>query len=56
MATLFSNEADDGEWIACNLILHGRMLPLSLDWSGLRPMTEMEFEKSCRGPVFPGSS
>ncbi|WP_168797523.1 SUMF1/EgtB/PvdO family nonheme iron enzyme [Neolewinella litorea] len=24
-----------------------------LDWSGLRPMTEMEFEKLCRGPVFP---
>jgi formylglycine-generating enzyme required for sulfatase activity len=23
------------------------------DWSGLRPMTELEFEKACRGPVFP---
>jgi formylglycine-generating enzyme required for sulfatase activity len=22
-----------------------------LDWSGLRPMTELEFEKSCRGPL-----
>lgn len=22
-----------------------------LDWSGLRPMTEMEFEKACRGPL-----
>ena len=24
-----------------------------LDWSGLRPMTEFEFEKACRGPVAP---
>ncbi|MEP1095883.1 MAG: hypothetical protein ABJG78_12280 [Cyclobacteriaceae bacterium] len=24
-----------------------------LDWSGLRPMTELEFEKSCRGPLTP---
>ncbi|MBC7884592.1 MAG: SUMF1/EgtB/PvdO family nonheme iron enzyme [Saprospiraceae bacterium] len=23
------------------------------DWSGLRPMTEMEFEKACRGPAEP---
>lgn len=23
------------------------------DWSGLRPMTEFEFEKACRGPVSP---
>ena len=22
-----------------------------LDWSGLRPLTEMEYEKACRGPV-----
>ncbi|SFD38391.1 SUMF1/EgtB/PvdO family nonheme iron enzyme [Algibacter pectinivorans] len=24
-----------------------------LDWSGLRPMTELEYEKSCRGPITP---
>jgi formylglycine-generating enzyme required for sulfatase activity len=24
-----------------------------LDWAGLRPMTELEFEKSCRGPLTP---
>jgi len=23
------------------------------DWAGLRPMTEMEFEKACRGPLTP---
>ncbi|AEE50059.1 hypothetical protein Halhy_2176 [Haliscomenobacter hydrossis DSM 1100] len=23
------------------------------DWAGLRPMTELEFEKACRGPVIP---
>lgn len=23
------------------------------DWSGLRPMTELEYEKICRGPLFP---
>ena len=27
-----------------------------LDWSGLRPMTEMEFEKACRGTSLPVSS
>ncbi len=24
-----------------------------LDWSGLRPMTELEYEKTCRGPILP---
>lgn len=24
-----------------------------LDWAGLRPMTELEFEKACRGPLAP---
>ncbi|GAB1857023.1 hypothetical protein MHTCC0001_18590 [Flavobacteriaceae bacterium MHTCC 0001] len=24
-----------------------------LDWAGLRPMTELEFEKACRGPIAP---
>lgn len=42
------NESVDGEWIACNYFnwLDGLAY---LDWSGLRPMTEMEFEKACRG-------
>jgi hypothetical protein len=50
-----SNEADDGEWIACNLLTWTDVAAF-LDWSGLRPMTEMEFEKACRGPVFPVNS
>jgi formylglycine-generating enzyme required for sulfatase activity len=24
-----------------------------LDWAALRPMTEFEFEKACRGPIYP---
>jgi formylglycine-generating enzyme required for sulfatase activity len=24
-----------------------------LDWAALRPMTELEYEKACRGPVYP---
>lgn len=26
-----------------------------MDWAGMRPLTELEFEKACRGPVFPKS-
>ncbi len=38
----------DGQMIACNYISTADVLAL-LDWSGLRPMTEFEFEKACRG-------
>jgi hypothetical protein len=48
------DEAGDGEWIACNY-LSWSDLAAYLDWSGLRPMTELEFEKSCRGPLTPVS-
>jgi len=27
-----------------------------LDWSALRPMTDLEFEKICRGPIYPVKS
>ena len=46
------NEVNDGEWIACNELTWSDVAAF-LDWSALRPMTEMEFEKSCRGPLFP---
>ena len=43
------NEASDGEWIGCGF-LTWMDLAAFLDWAALRPMTELEFEKSCRGP------
>ena len=45
-------EADDGEWLACNP-LSWADIAAYLDWSGLRPMTELEFEKACRGSLLP---
>jgi formylglycine-generating enzyme required for sulfatase activity len=45
-------EASDGKEIACNW-LNWDDLTAYLDWSGLRPMTELEFEKACRGTITP---
>ena len=42
------NETVDGQNIACNYISWADVAAY-LDWSGLRPMTELEFEKACRG-------
>lgn len=47
------NEAGDGEWIACSLSWND--LIAFLDWAALRPMTEMEYEKICRGNLNPVS-
>ncbi len=33
--------------------LNWQDLTTILDWAGLRPMTEFEFEKACRGPLLP---
>ena len=46
------DEPTDGEWIS----LFGNLwwqLCAYLDWAALRPMTETEFEKICRGPLTP---
>jgi formylglycine-generating enzyme required for sulfatase activity len=37
---------------ACNY-LFGSDLPVYLKWAALRPMDELEYEKACRGPVYP---
>ncbi|MCM1031870.1 MAG: SUMF1/EgtB/PvdO family nonheme iron enzyme [Oscillibacter sp.] len=41
--------ADDGQTVACNYMTGADMLSY-LDWSGLRPMSELEYEKACRTP------
>ena len=46
------DETSDGEDIPMNTI-DCRDLMAILDWAGLRPMTELEFEKAARGPMTP---
>jgi len=46
------NESNDGGNIACNY-LSWDDLRAYLDWAALRPMTELEYEKACRGPETP---
>ncbi len=46
------NESTDGQNIACNWLGWSHVAAY-LDWSGLRPMTELEFEKACRGDQNP---
>lgn len=45
-------DINDGQSIACGF-LNWADLAAYLDWSGLRPMTELEFEKACRGSLSP---
>ena len=48
------NQSNDGEWNAMGQLswMDGCAY---MDWAGLRPMTEMEFEKACRGNQSPVS-
>lgn len=46
------NENGDGQNKACNLLSYNDGTAYA-DWAGLRPMSEFEFEKICRGPVYP---
>lgn len=42
------DDTDDGRDLACNY-LSWADLAAWLDWAGLRPLSELEYEKSCRG-------
>lgn len=46
------NNDGDGQHMACNF-LSWPDVAAYLDWVGLRPMTELEFEKACRGTATP---
>lgn len=46
---VYTNDASDR---ACNFLAWTDSAAYA-DWSGLRPMSEMEFEKACRGPLSP---
>ncbi len=47
-----AGDADDGQWLVMNWAAWVDVAAY-LDWSGLRPMTELEYEKSARGPMNP---
>ena len=50
--TVVTGQTGNGENRAVSY-LNWDLLASYLDWSGLRPMTELEYEKACRGPKKP---
>jgi hypothetical protein len=42
------DEAGDGEWIPCGYLLWYNVASY-MDWSGLAPMSEFQYERICRG-------
>lgn len=49
------DEADDGEWVACNFLLWTDVAAY-LDWSGLAPLSELQYERICRGHTSAGAN
>jgi len=45
------NQADDG--LELPIALFNKPYEAFLDWAAIRPMTEFEYEKACRGPINP---
>ena len=43
------SQEDDGQTVACNYLSVNDMLAYA-DWAGLRPLSEMEYEKMGRRP------
>ena len=48
----YNETSGDGLGIACNYLSLRDVLAY-LDWAALRPLTEMEYEKACRGLLYP---
>ncbi len=46
------DDLNDGQNIAMSLLSYADVTAY-LDWAALRPMSEIEFEKICRGPLLP---
>jgi formylglycine-generating enzyme required for sulfatase activity len=49
------NEVNDGEWVVCNF-LSWMDAAAYLDWSGLAPMSEIVYERICRGASTAGAN
>lgn len=49
---LIFGEVNDAPSLSCNFLNWDDVVAY-MDWSGLRPMSDLEFEKACRGPLPP---